>query len=474
MASYSRRSVSFSRRSFVEKLGLGLGAALLAPLASNIIKEAQGQSPQRRIAMFWLACNGMHPYWVFTPPQFAENLVGLSPSEPSPVQGGLVDSKAFTLPAAFAPLGPNYRNRLVMLDGFKNHPRKGEDGGHGSGYTALNCVPGVDVSHFVPGNLTLDQHLATTLSAGAPRKSVLIASSSRNNQVMKTDLFAEGPSKALGAFQSPVHLFQDLFGNGMAAAGGMSVGNTRLQDRLIFDGLKADIQQLESQFAVPEREKLASYLSVIESYETILAGSIRCNELVAPTVAQTGDAVDVLEALNAIATIALVCGTTNVMGVDIGCGDAHDQAPNLRKLFIGSPLEHIPGATMGDVGHYDGDIQGPFMSTVYAWMSGMVARTLDALLADTLVDSALAVITSDNGEAHHSMHQRWPLVLAGKAGALRMDGRFIRYPAADNRSLIDVYSTLGASFGIPNGQFGTHADGMGPNAPAQGPLSELL
>jgi len=122
----------------------------------------------------------------------------------------------------------------------------------------------------------------------------------------------------------------------------------------------------------------------------------------------------------------------------------------------------------------DEAIYRPVMTATYAWMSGMVARTLDVLLADSLVTSAVAMITSDNGEAHHSAHGRWPLVLAGKAGGLRIDGRFIRYPEADQRSLIDVYSTLGVGFGVPNGTFGTHADGLGPNMPAQGPLSQVI
>jgi len=432
--------------------------------------------------MFWFAANGINPYWVFTPKEFAEDLTGVNQQEPSAVSSK-VNSAAFTVPEAFAPLVPNYRNQMLMIDGLKNFPRSGDDTGHGQGFVILSCVPGAGAGgaadHYIPGGITYDQHLANTISKDTPRKSVLIGISSHIDMEMKPHLFAEGASKPIGAFQSPVLLFKDLFGTAMATAGG--VGTPSIKNNLLFEGLAYDIARLDKEFAAPEKDKLANYLKTMEAYQKRLAasGSLSCKGGTLPTLDQTGDPVDVLEALNAMASIAITCGMTNVMGVDIGCRDSHDYGPDLKKLLIGSPVENAEGTSLGDVGHQGQSTNGPVISKTYAWMTKMVADTLDALKGlpsgnGTLYDNALAVVSSDNGETHHSQQQRCPFVLVGKAGGLKVDGRFIRYDDNDQKSVIDLWSALGRGYGVPDGDFGKGEDGLGPNKPAQGALPELL
>ncbi|MDX2055518.1 MAG: DUF1552 domain-containing protein [Polyangiaceae bacterium] len=459
MTNYSRRSVSFSRRSFVQKMGFGAGAALLAPLAKNILKEANGQAVGRQVAMFYFACGGLNPYWVFTPPEFAEDLTGVDPQLPAPIQGALVDSAAFTLPPAFAPLQA-YRSQLLLVDGLKNHPRKGAPANYGCSHMALSCVPGTDVDHTMPGNLTFDQHVAGTLSANAPRKSVLIGISSHTDLAMRSELFAAGSDQKIGAYQSPALLFEDLFGSQLPA---------KPTSRFIFDAMRADIHQLESQFAAPERDKLSKYLASMETYEKALQPIVDffCGPGQRPTLTQTGDPEAVFDALHALASLALVCGITNVIGVDIGSGNPHDNAPGLRGV-TGS------ATSLADLGRADPSIQAPAMRNLYAWLSGKIASNLDEFAKLPGAVSALAMLTSDNGEAYNSQHRRWPVLLAGSAGSLKLDGRFVRYPDADNRPLVDLYSTLGAALSVPPAAFGTHPDGLGPNVPAQGPLSQLL
>lgn len=478
MVNFTRKSVSFSRRSFVEKFGLGMGAALLAPLAKTLVKEAQGQATDRKIAMFWFAANGINPYWVFTPKEFPEDLTGVNQQEPSEIAGNLVNSASFTLPDCFAPLGASYRNNLLMMEGFKNFPRTGDDVGHGAGFLTLSCVPGANADHYVPGGITFDQHLANTVSASVPRKSALIGISSHIDMEMKSHMFAEGASKPLGAFQNPILFFKDLFGSAMATAGG--VGTPSVKNNLLFEGLRHDIERLQKEFAAPEKDKLDRYLATMETYQKrLVAGAgLTCSGGTQPTLDQTGDPVDVLETLNAMASIAVTCGMTNVMGVDVGCRDSHDYGPNLQKILPAS-VRGKDGTSLGDVGHMDADINGPVITATYAWMSGMVAQTLDALKAlpsgnGTLFDNTVAVITSDNGETHHSRQSRWPLLVVGKAGNLKLDGRYIRYPESKSRSLIDVYTAISAGFGVPDGEFGVGADGKGPNHPAQGPLPEMI
>ncbi len=463
MVSNSRASVSFSRRSFVQKMGLGMGASLLGPLANNLIREAQGQANGRRVFIYWAAPNGLNPGYIFSPGGALQDTNMMNEGIPGPSKNE--NTTDFTLPEAFSTLD---KSQVLMIDGLQNHPRKGEDGGHGLGYMALSCVPGTDIDHLKPGNITFDQHLANTLSADAPRKSVLIAASSHGDQDFKDNAFAQGPDKSVAAFQNPVLLFKDLFGNAMATAGGVGMPNNR--NRLLFDGLKDDIRRLESQLVAEEKTKLTQYKTTIEAYENSLkaAGSLSCTTPQMPTMTQKdNDAVPVLESLNTMASIALLCGMTNVMAVDIGNSDSHDFGPNVDTLLKRAGLTPgqgvlADGTSLGDVGHMESPTQKPVIDNTYKWMSKMAQETLNTLKTTAGVKSAFALIQSDNGETHHSGHGRWPMVFVGDAGSMaKFNGRFVRLQGQP--LLFDVYLAILQSLGIAQGTFGTHSDGMGPN-----------
>jgi len=458
MVSNRLTSVSFSRRSFVQKMGLGMGASLLGPLANNLIREAQGQASGRRVFLYFSAPNGINPGYIFSPGGALQDTNMMNEGIPSPTKA--VNTTDFMLPEAFSTLD---KSQVLMIDGLQNHPRAGaEDGGHSMAYMALSCVPGTDPEHLKPGNITFDQHLANTLSADTPRKSVLVGISSKQDQDMKEMSYALGPDKPIAAFQNPVLLFKDLFGSAMASAGGAGKPNNR--NRLLFDGLRYDIPRLESQLAGPEKNKLSQYLATVESYEKSLAkaGSLSCSTPETPTLTQAGDAVPVLESLQTMGAIALLCGMTNVMCVDVGNGDSHDFGPNVDTLL--TRVGQVPGegSSLGDVGHMESPIQKPVIDATYKWLSGMAQTTLNTLKTTAGVQSAFALIQSDNGETHHSGHGRWPLVLVGDAGSMaKFNGRFVRL--VGQPLLFDVYLALLQSLGIAQGTFGTHSDGMGPN-----------
>ncbi len=479
MVSNSRTSVSFGRRSFVQKMGLGMGASLLGPLAKNLIREAQGQANGRRIFIYWAAPNGINPGYIFSPGGALQDTNMMNEGIPGTSNTSVINTTDFNLPEAFSTLD---KSQVLMIDGLQNHPRKGEDAGHGLGYMALSCVPGTDLDHLKPGNITLDQHIANTLSADTPRKSVLIASSSHRDQDMKDNAFALGPDKSIAAFQNPVLLFKDLFGSAMATAGGAGKPNNR--NRLLFDGLRYDIPRLESQLAGTEKTKLTQYLATIETYEKSLnaAGNLSCSVPTMPTMTQDADAVPVLESLNTMGSIALLCGMTNVMAVDIGNSDSHDYGPNVDTLLVRAGLKPGDGTSLGDVGHMESPIQKPVIDNTYKWMSGMAQTTLNTLKTTAGVQSAFALIQSDNGETHHSGHGRWPMVFVGDAGSMaKFNGRFVRLVMNEShpqRLLFDVYLAVLQSLGIPQGTFGTHSDGMGPNnfygGVSQGALTEVF
>ena len=55
------------RRSFVQRLGLGMGATVLGPLVSGLVREAQGQVAKRRRLLMVLDGNGFDYKRCFIP-----------------------------------------------------------------------------------------------------------------------------------------------------------------------------------------------------------------------------------------------------------------------------------------------------------------------------------------------------------------------------------------------------------------------
>jgi hypothetical protein len=470
--------VAISRRSFVEKLGLGLGAALLSPIAETLVNEARGQAAERKIAFFILAANGLHYQWNFTPPEFPT-------PDNSDVWTPVLDGPTrYTMPPSVRPLEP-YRSRMLLLDGLCNENRVGGDGGHSMRFGALSGMPPGNGKNpaldGTPGGPTIDQYIAGRTSAGRPRKSVLVGISSKPDP-QYASVFASARDKPEPQFQSPAALFSDLFGTAAGDAAGVNTG--ALKRRVLFDTARADVARLEKALAAPERQKLAGYLKAIEEFERreSMLGVLSCRPDAPPAVSPAPE--DVLESLHGMATLALTCGITNVVGVAVGCGNSHSTFPTLRKLSVGTPVANLlnengrPLVIGNGIGHEPRNVQGPAMELVWRWCSTLVARTIESLAKirvgdTTLWDQSCLMITSENAEQHHADHNRWPLVLVGNAGGkLRTEGRFLRFPmkgAAGNRSMADLFCTLATAFGIPTSDFA-----KGGNERVQGPIDMLM
>src|SRR5688500_2245171 len=113
--------VADSRRSFLEKLGLGLGATLLSPIAQTLVNEARGQDVDRKIFGVWLVANGRQFDWN-VPPREVTGPHGFT----TPVLDG---PTSYTWPAMLGALAP-YRNLMLLIDGLFNCYKGTFDGGH--------------------------------------------------------------------------------------------------------------------------------------------------------------------------------------------------------------------------------------------------------------------------------------------------------------------------------------------------------
>lgn len=472
-----------SRRSFLEKVGLGVGTVVLSPIAEALVSEARGQPRDRKIAYFMLVGNGIHPDWCFTPKEFLPPGVGPEGTQYD-VKSTLLDAPTtYTLPDMFKAMEA-YRSRMLLIDGLAN---KCVEPSHSTNYGALSCFAGAtngrDAEGAPPGGITIDQYIANKIGVTTPRKSLLVGISTAKTPTAagQYGIFAAGKNMPVPQYQSASALFSELFGKGIAppmpnGMPGPDLSGTR--QRLLFDGLRGDIARLQGSLGAAENRKLDTYLAAIEDYEknqkAIVAVAATCGSAGAPPATTLG-VEDSLLSLTAMAGLALQCGITNVVGVSCGCGPSHDAFPQLNKLLPGSGIAKVE---WGGVGHEDQATRPPALNLVYNWLGGMMARTIDGLAKvkvgdQTLWDNSVFMFTSENGEEHHATYNRWPVALWGTAGGkIKADGRFLRFPrrgSAGYRSMADLYCSIATAVGVPTNDFG-----KGGFEPVKGPIENIM
>lgn len=430
------------RRSFLERLGLGAGALVLSPIARKLVGEARGAEVGHKRVVFYLLGGGIDPRYNFTPPEF---------KTPDINYAVLGDQRGFTWPAMIKALEP-WRNRTLLVDGLANQSREAGVG-HSMQYSALTCVPGLQS----PGGISIDQFIANAIGSATPRRSVLVGGAERETtKAQFTRVFAFDKDRPAPFLQQPHLLYEDLFG------GAVNDAATRGKRTMLFDLLRTDIKRLQSALAGPERAKLDDYLGQLDDVDRRSA-AVMCSAGAAPAASTTLSMEDRISTLVDLATTALVCGVTNVVGVSNCTGNPHSYWPKWKTIAAGTSFA-TTGIDATLVGHDETGVRrGPGMDLLHNWDAGNIARMIKALQAvregdGTAFDNTVIVYMSDNGENHHASHNRFPTVIVGNAGGkLRADGRFLRYPKKGTtgaRSMADLFCTLATAVGAPTSEFG--------------------
>lgn len=482
-----------SRRSFLEKLGLGAGSLLLSNVAQTLVDEAWGAVPTRKRVVFYLNTNGLNPWYNFTPKEFRKE----NPKDPwgpdidEPVLGA---PTTYTWPRMLKNLEP-YRNRMLLCDGLANRLPNSQ---HSNGYGALSCVSasnGDNENGGPPGGITIDQYLANKIGAGTAKKSVLMGINKYTAE-QASSVFAAGKDQPLPHLCGENVLFNSLFGS-MTGPTTVVGADPNIKNHILIDSMRDDVKRLQSALAGPEKRKLEQYLSAIESFESGIKGRmmLSCNSPPKPRVANElagneRDPMNIiedrLESMIDMVAVALACGMTNVVGVASACGNEHSNWLQYRRTWKVDAQEYMkdvpspvwPSFAMdgavNDQGHAGGDEQGPAMDLIHNFHAGCIKRLVEPLMAikegdKSVFDNMVVMYMSDNGDAHHASHARWPFYLVGDAGgALKCDGRYVRFPIS-SRGMGDLFSSLATALGVPTNDFGT-----GGAEPVKGVISELM
>lgn len=433
---------SFNRRRMLERLGLLASAPLLAPIARNLVREAQGaQVGKRRCAIVMVIGENMpeKPAHGILPAGAAS--VGSSDWRRSK---DMVQVSADTAPELLAPMR-SYWSKMAVVDGLKIV--KEEVGGayqHGLGFAVLSGARTLERSPETggkPSAMTVDRHVANVLGKDTPMASILFGGSRAGST------FAAGEQKPVSEYSDPANLFAALAGKGSGSvpAGGTSNG-AKLQARLL-DVMRGDIKRLQMELAGSERQRLEDYLAAIDNYDkrqAALAEALQSGNCAEPPMPAGKTEAEKITSMFPMAGLALRCGLTNVIGVSVAHGFGHDDAGGFQPDVFGG----------GYGGHdFSGAVYAPQYKKLYHFMLKHVADLLGSL--GPLVDGTSFLLmpgTTITDQGHHSMSRTGGVYFDGSA-TLKTGGTYTMFPQSNAPRFADLLCTFTHAAGAPTDKF---------------------
>ncbi len=447
--------MAMNRRQMIRSLGLGAGATFLLPWVDRTLTQAFGQtsSPRKRVIVF--ATSGFDP-GKYTPAQVTS---GRSESGKGDLPPSVSPRTDFTWPAMFAPI-EDLRQNTLLIDGLTN-PIEGGSVVHGCGFGALTCQhpQGNAADLAPPRGASIDQYLAQTLSANAPKSSLLFGMSHRafaKGWNRSASAFSAGTGQSLSHATKATVLRDEIVGLATPEAGADLETGRR---QALRDALNSDFGRLRARLAGPERARLDVYESAIVEFDRRfeLRSSVSCDS---PPSAQNASATSRMESMMEMATLALDCGLTNVVGVAVGTADDH-----------GTHLPRYDGIGEIPVHDYGGTAYGELMDQLHQFHWRLLRNTLDTLEASAAPDDEIYILyLSTRGinviGSHHSRIDRWPAMLYANSPRVDLGGRFLRYPGGE-RSFAEFCRSLCQIIGVC-------PDGFATGSYVAGPVNGLL
>lgn len=450
--------MAMNRRQMLRTLGLGAGGSFLLPWVNRTLSYATGQTPAARKRLIVFAVSGFEP-GKFVPAEVSSGRTQGKDNLP-PAVSPMTD---FTWPTMFSPI-EDLRENTILIDGLTN-PVKGGSVLHGCGFGALTCQhPQGDAASLAPPRgASIDQYMARTLSADAPKSSLLFGMSHRafgKGWDRETSLFSAGTGQSLSHATKASVLRDEILA---LAAPDASTDVEEDRRQALRDALNEDFGRLRARLAGPERERLDVYESAIVEFDRRfeLRQSVSCDS---PPSADNASQSSRMASMMDMATLALECGLTNVVSVAVGTADTHD--------------EHIPrydGIGEIPVHDYGGSRYGDLMDELHQLHWSLLRNTIDTLgQSDAPDDETYILYVSTRGanlnSSHHAKLERWPLLLYAKTPNADLGGQFVRYPA-EQRSFAEFCRSLAHIAGVCPDGFATGDQVAGP---VNGLLPEIV
>lgn len=490
---------SFSRRRFIQGLGLTAGASMLYPIMEQMHAYSMGITTRRVVIV--VVGNGIETKCV-TPDIVRQAIVsaganlkdgqrvhwsyGYKHDAPIVMQNGDL-GQAQSLRGLRPKMGVlDLTDQSALILGLSN---TAAGGGHTSGYGALSAASSRGP---IPSAPTIDGWLGQQpeIRQATPFEAVRMGISDLNADKQ----IGYGWSAFAARQPAPILLnidaaYSSLFGVVANPAGRLAFDKrTELLD-FALDDVNASLKALPGSSS--ERTKLERYLLSIEDLrkrQRLLDDSVDRLGAVNPggpdeinPAVERDYPLDRLAYQFKLARAALLGQLTNVVLLGSGVGGRFDKI-NYNSL---DPIFRRDPDYRGVINYHTlqhGTLSNPtFIEVVYENIARHVEMVADLARSlatvpegdGTMLDHTVIMMMSDNGDFHHSQGEEWPVLLVGgrKLG-LKTDGRAVVYPKVDypgHRQIANIFNTVGWAMGMELNNFG-----VGGATTEGGPLAELF
>lgn len=420
------------RRRFL--LGAG-GAVALPLLASTMPRTGRASTspfPKRFITFY--RPNGTNPSLWFPTPGASE--------------------RDFSLGPIHQPLRP-HRDRLIVLKGINMDVcALGPGEQHQQGMGALLTGREILAGPFLGGDGTragwangrsIDQHMADTLCAGLPMRSLELAVRTLGDDVQHR-LSYQGPENPIAPLDDPRAVFDRMFSNEGAAG---------LGDVSVLDAVMAQYRSVRQRVSVEDATRLDEHFSLVRELEQRLAAqaSMSCDAPVVPGEIDPNDEANIATISRLqldLLIMAMKCDLTRVGSFMLSGSLNHVRYPFIESMYEGHSLSH---SSMSDETR-----QGEWMRR-QVWHMEQLAYLLDGLAAvpegdGTMLDHTLVFVCSEIAVGPTHSHRDMPFILAGGAGGALDTGRYVQLADRQhNDLLVTMLNAMGfeeSSYGHPD------------------------
>jgi hypothetical protein len=460
----------YTRRNFVKGLSLGGGLPVLAPILSQLEREAYGatkNSPKRFV--FVAVSSGIMPEEVEQPSLKSESKdkylnVSLDKHELEPAMKPFETLKEY----------------LSIIQGLSG---KMCAGGHTGNYGALGVwkAPG-EKGAPPPKRATVDSilskmypaainHLATGLTGGWGNRTT--------EGVVYPDISAVGPQKTIPFQASPDIVFEQLFGT--VASKDRYKAQKLASKKNLLDFMTDDVKKIQKAMPSQEKAKLDHYLDALEGLkdqDVKIAALSKSLEKNVPefTDKYTSKETELRqEAHFDLIAAALISGITNVVTMKID-----NSATFYRGLGITEKSVHGLGHNESSNGKTGMECRSIIRQHHFEILAHLANKLKSIPEGDgNMLDNTMIVYISPAGDRHHGKLDSWPMVVLGGCGKkLKLPGRYIQFPSygqKDHKTIGNWWTSVLNAYGNPIKHYGDFDPGlMKGGFDQEGPIPEII
>ncbi|HEX6767141.1 MAG TPA: DUF1552 domain-containing protein [Polyangiaceae bacterium] len=329
-----------------------------------------------------------------------------------------------------------------------------------------------------PPQPTLDQVLAEKLRGSTPYRNFALSATTSNDISQGNISFKAGAQPETNV-RNPRQLFDTLFGSGMVGGGDMAAAErARLRQQSVLDVVREDATRLNMRLGAQDKQRIDQYFTAISEVERQINTMPPSSCTVPMQPASGGNWHAKAKAFVDLTVLAMACDLTRVVTIqysdswgvnypDYTLGTGVESLGTWSDHFISHKLDDTDRAT--DLDGLDRTEAMRIANVRVVQTSRFKVRRFAYLVnrlkgiataTGTLLDEALVMYCSENGDGDSHARKNMPILLAGHAGGFQT-GRAV---AATNKVTGSLHASIQNRFGM---DVSTYGDPAGP------PIAEL-